>query len=207
MIHKHLLIVLLSGLLTPAVHSQSMAAVKLIPVKVMERYFSKHWAVNAGVWIPTGELVTVGTHPILGLQWGFRHKIHDFNLTVDFRFLNTKEPYEVMREGTIYSLNDFFGGYLGVDYICYLAVDSQIDFGILLGAGYDGFDVSVPTKPYEIDSFNFNAGIRLNLYGKGRNYLGIQPRYNFINYGNKGGTNFSGNAISLQLYFGGFKTL
>jgi hypothetical protein len=180
---------------------------KNLPSKLQERYYSQHFSLSAGAWIPLSDLAVIGTHPSVGLQWGLRHKIHEFNVTLDFRFLKTKQAYEVVREGAVYVLNDYLGGYIGVEYILWLSASNFVDFGILAGVGYDGFSLSrqqVPSEPYEIGSINFNTGIRLNIYTQGETYFGIQPKYNFINYKNDGGTSFSGNAVSLQLFVGGF---
>ena len=57
-------------------------------------------------------------------------------------------------------------------------------------------------KPLSINSFNFNTGLRFNYFFNARGFIGLQSRYNFINYGNKGGTSLRGDAISIDLLFG-----
>jgi len=205
---KQLLLIILSGFILYSVHSQTTPdSARAAREASEEREISRHFGLNVGVWIPTGDLSVLGPHPNIGVIWGIRHKVHEFNVVLDFRFGKSKDPYEVSRAGTIYQLDNYFGGYLGLDYIFYLGVGKSVDFGILAGLGYDGFTLNkdvVPAPPYEIGSFNFNTGIRLNWYTKGRTYFSFQPKYNVINYANKGGTSFDGNAITLQLFVGTF---
>jgi hypothetical protein len=204
---KQLLLIILSGFILTSLHSQTYPDTTRASRHELDREISRHFGLNIGAWIPTGDLSVLGTHPNIGIIWGIRHKVHEFNVVLDFRFLKSKDPYEVSRGGTLYSLDNYFGGYLGLDYIFYLGVGKGYDFGILAGLGYDGFTLNkdiVPAPPYEIGSFNFNTGFRFNWYTKGRTYFSFQPKYNIINYANKGGTSFDGNAITLQLFVGTF---
>jgi hypothetical protein len=170
--------------------------------KGVDRYSSEHFGFLAGMWIPTGDLRVLGNHPSVGLQWGLRAREHEFNITLDVRFLKSK----IFRPDNAYVVNDYIGGYIGVDYNYYFISAARAEIGFMLGAGYDGFSLprnKIPSRPYEIDSFNFNAGVRFNVYTNGETYFGLLPRYNFINYRNKGGTSFSGDGISIDLFIGG----
>lgn len=204
---KQLLLIILSGFILSSLHSQTYPDTTRSSHEESDREISRHFGLNVGAWIPTGDLAVLGTHPNIGVIWGIRHKVHEFNVVLDFRFLKSKETYVVSRAGTLYQMDNYFGGYLGLDYIFYLAVGKRNDFGILAGLGYDGFTLNkdiVPAPPYEVGSFNFNTGFRFNWYTKGHTYFSFQPKYNIINYANKGGTSFDGNAITLQLFVGTF---
>jgi len=205
---KQLLLIILSGFILSSLHSQTYPdTARRASQDASDREISRHFGLNIGAWIPTGDLSVLGTHPNIGAIWGIRHKVHEFNVVLDFRFGKSKDPYQVSRAGTLYQLDSYFGGYLGLDYIFYLGVGKGYDFGILAGLGYDGFTLKkdiVPAPPYEIASFNFNTGIRFNWYTKGRTYFSFQPKYNIINYANQGGTSFDGNAITLQFFVGTF---
>jgi hypothetical protein len=75
--------------------------------------------------------------------------------------------------------------------------------------GYDGFDVFTSEadiqnlKPNSIGSFNANGGLKFNFYVNPTLYFGLQGRYNWINYNNKGGTSLNGNAFSIDFIIGG----
>ncbi len=172
----------------------------------MLRHGTRHFGVLAGYWFPMGDLDVIGSHPSIGMQWGFRHLQHEFDLTLDFRFLNSRQEYYVNRDGLLYYSRGYTGGYIGLDYKLYFIEDIQKEVGLLAGVGYDGFSLNhndVPKRPYEIGSLNLNAGIRINIYTKGETYFGVQSRYNLVRYGNKGGTSFLGNAITVDLFVGG----
>jgi hypothetical protein len=98
-----------------------------------------------------------------------------------------------------------------VDYTHYLVSKLNFDLGLLAGAGYDGFDITSENynydalKPLSIGSFNANAGFKLNYFLTTSFYIGLQARYNFINYVNHGGTSMNGDAFSVDLFIGGNK--
>jgi hypothetical protein len=70
----------------------------------------------SGIWLPTGKLKIMGTHPSLGFQMGGRGKSNEFDLTLQFRFVNAPGNYYVSRNDSLYTLIHFFGGYIGIDY-------------------------------------------------------------------------------------------
>ena len=97
-----------------------------------------------------------------------------------------------------------------MDYSRYLVSSQKFDFGVLAGVGFDGFDLfnsnnnnNQHLRPLLIGSFNANAGLKYNFFISPTFYIGLQGRYNWMNYNNTGGTSFSGNAISFDVIFGG----
>lgn len=169
-------------------------------------------AFSTGVWLPTNNLSTLGAHPSFGIEFGMRNRRHQFDLNLQFRYLHSASPYAVQRDGHLDSTDYYFGGYIGLDYNYYLVSKTRYEFGILAGMGYDGFDFA--PEPYDyyypyyytshvtIGSFNANAGLRFNYFFSHSFYLGLQGRYNIIDYYSRGGTDLSGNAFSLDLIFG-----
>ncbi|MBZ5855503.1 hypothetical protein [Flavihumibacter profundi] len=170
-------------------------------------------ALSTGVWIPTGHLTTLGVHPSFGLQVGMRNLHHQLDLTLQFRYLHSANPYAVKVNGYLDSTDYYFGGYIGLDYAYYLVSEKRYDFGLMAGMGYDGFDFSPDPYNYyyydpyyssnlTIGSFNANLGLRFNYYISHHFYIGLQARYNAINYTTHGGSNLSGDAFSIDLIFG-----
>ncbi len=163
-------------------------------------------AFMGGVWIPTGNLSLLGAHPSIGFQAGIRDKHNQLDLTVQFRFIESANPYVIERYGSYYVRETYFGGYIGLDYSYYFATSQKTDFGITLGVGYDGFDVAEYYDDYldptTIGSFNANGGFKLNYFVGPSFYIGLQAKYNWINYGNPNGTNLNGDAYTIDLIFG-----
>lgn len=174
--------------------------------------FRTNYAFLAGIWMPTGDLSLLGNHPSLGFQFGARDNSNQIDITLQFRFIKSTNPYTIERKNVLYDLDNYFGGYFGLDYTRYLVNKLNFDLGLLCGIGYDGFDITSSNnynydylKPLSIGSFNANGGFKLNYYLTTSFYIGLQARYNFINYVNHGGTSMNGDAFSVDLIIGGNK--
>jgi hypothetical protein len=84
---------------------------------------------------------------------------------------------------------------------------SEID--VVGGIGYDGFeaiseDVDAGIGSKSINSLNINIGAGYRYYYKKNSgqYVCLQPRINAVNYANKGGSDLSGNTLSIRLIWG-----
>ncbi|MDB5276691.1 MAG: hypothetical protein JWR61_1646 [Ferruginibacter sp.] len=161
-----------------------------------------------GTWVPNGDLKIIGNHPAIGFQWGTRKDKQEIDFTMQFRFIKSANPYLIKRNNTMYQSDHFFGGYIGFDYTCYLLSNQKNDLGVMAGIGFDGFDVSKSNdqslRPLSINAFNANGGLRYNFYVTPTFYLGLQGRYNVVNYCNSGGSSLQGNAFSIDLIIGGY---
>lgn len=179
--------------------------------KAQRNGFRTNYAFLAGIWIPMGDLTLLGDHPSFGFQLGARDNSNQVDLTLQFRFSNSANYYTIKRNNAYYDINNYFGGYIGLDYTYYLVNKLNFDLGVLGGIGYDGFDITSSNynydemKPLSIGSFNANGGFKLNYYLSTSFYIGLQARYNFINYVNHGGTSMNGDAFSIDLIIGGNK--
>jgi len=166
-----------------------------------------------GIWIPSGNAKLLGNHPILGMQVGAHVQKMTYNLTLAFRLLKSKNEYTILRDGNIETTDRFFGGYIGIDIERELLKFGKNEFDILAGFGYDGF-ASVLTNTeddnpdndvgHSINSVNTNFGVGYRHYRSNKSYFGLQGKYNVVNYINTGGTNLSGDIITISLFFGGF---
>lgn len=169
-------------------------------------------AVMMGGWFPTGHLRTLGSHPSVGLQLGYRKKLNEFDLTWNVRFLYpTPRPYTFVREDTVYTSSYYDGGYIGFEYTRYLVHTRRIDLGPTAGIAYDYFSVADGWTdhhrihdiiPLNIGSFDLNYGLRFKYFIHLKTYVGLTAKYHLIHYNNDGGTDLSGNAFTLDLIFG-----
>jgi hypothetical protein len=172
-----------------------------------------HLALISGLWIPTGAATLLGNHPYIGLELGSRGVRDRFNLVLSFKFIDSKQPYQIKRNDQLYETDDFFGGFIGLDYGRKMFGNDTHLFELTVGGGLDGFDVYHTSdedkrdqmKPMSILSYNFNGGVQYSwFYNKRKDaFLGFQARYNVTNYRNKGGTNLQGNPITIGLVWGG----
>lgn len=166
-----------------------------------------------GIWIPFGNASLLGNHPVLGFQVGAHKQKMTYNMTLAFRFLKSKNEYTILRDGNIETTDKFFGGYLGVDIEREIFKFRKNEFELLAGIGYDGFSsVLVNTEDdnpdndvgHSISSINTNFGLGYRHYNAKKSYIGLQCKYNFVNYVNTGGTNLTGDNLTISLIVGGF---
>ena len=164
----------------------------------------------AGTWIPTGNASLLGVHPMIGIQGGIKVKKISYNLTLAFKFLNSPNKYAILYDGVIDSTNYFLGGYIGADIEREIYKGKKNEFSLLAGFGYDGFE-SVKTANanedskagHSINSLNTNFGLGYRYFYKKNSYIGLQAKYNIVNYNNRGGTNLMGDCFTITISIGG----
>jgi hypothetical protein len=166
-----------------------------------------------GIWIPFGSAELLGVHPILGCQVGAHTRKMTYNLTVALRLFKSKNEYTILRDGNIETTHKFLGGYIGLDMEREMLKFGKNEFDLLAGVGYDGFSsILVNTEDdktdndvgHSIGSINSNFGLGYRHFSAKNTYVGLQCKYNFVNFKNKGGTDLSGDSITISLIFGGF---
>jgi len=169
----------------------------------------RHMGIILGYWVPSGNHDFLGNKIQLGgvLGWG-AHR-WQFDMPLILRVGKSKERYVVETGGIKDTTDSYFGGSLGFDGLYHVHDEGSNRVGLLAGLGYD-FTQTVKDRGKEEDakkvlhSFNLNTGVRYQFFldRMHRWYVGITARYNILWYDNKGGTDWSGNAITLNLNVG-----
>lgn len=168
-----------------------------------------HCSIYAGLWYPIGNIEIVGIHPLVGLQAGLKYKRLMVDFSLNFKFLNSAHTYKVFQNDSLWNTNHFFGGYFGIDAGLEIFRNKIHEFDLIGGIAYDGFDAlnikesktsGKITK--SINSLNFNIGLGYSFYFRSMRYLGIQAKYNFVNYENEKGTDLSGNTMEFYIILG-----
>lgn len=182
----------------------------------VDKYLKKpdfHYSFYSGIWIPTGNAALLGNHAVIGMQLGVRKQKMTYNLSLDVKVGKSKNEYTILREGNIENTSTFMGLFLGFDVERELYSFRKNKIGLVGGIGYDGFaTVLVNTEDEDpnndvshmVSSFNTNFGLMYRHFFAKSTYIGLQGKYNFVNYSNPGGTNFAGNTISVSVVLGGF---
>ena len=163
-----------------------------------------------GAWIPTGNASLLGVHPLIGIQGGVKLNKTTYNLSLAFKFINTPNKYVILKDGVKDTTNYFFGGYIGADIEREIYKGRKNEFNLLAGFGYDGFESIKPDytnndsySGHSISSLNTNFGIGYRYFYNKRSYIGLQAKYNIVNYNNKGGTNLMGDCLTITISVGG----
>ena len=180
-------------------------------------HFHNNWML--GVWIPQDNLGLLGVHPFIGYRFGVKYKKLTADISLGLKFGKSPNTYQVYKDGIIWDTNHFFGGYIGLDtgYELFRFKNNSID--LIGGIAYSGFNTlneknndccaccSNNNKiSHSINSLNLNIGLGYKFHFKrqrfNQRYLGIDIKYNFVNFKNPHGTNLDGNVFTVNLILG-----
>lgn len=166
-------------------------------------------ALMSGIWIPTNGLTNLGIHPELGFQSGYKNKNYSAQFTLIIKFLNSANPYMARR---VHSNNEwestkqFVGPYIGLDLGRSILTKNKSEIQLLAGLGFDAFTALDPLKEEsrseDVRSYNVNVGFGYKYYFKKHAYIGIEPKYNIVDYTTTGVTKLKGNFISIRFVYG-----
>jgi hypothetical protein len=182
--------------------------------KARARKLAVHNDWMLGAWVPQGNADTLGVHPFFGYRIGTKYKKLTADLALGFRFGKSPNTYQVYKDGVIWDTYHFFGYYLGLDAGYELLRLKRNSIDLIGGVAFDGFDaLSENTEGAKDDnltksiySLNLNIGLGYKFHFKSNRYnnryIGIDFKYNFVNYKNPHGTNLDGNTYTINLIFG-----
>lgn len=162
-----------------------------------------------GVWIPQNNLQTIGTHPSLGFRGGIQYKRLTADASMIFRVGKAPEIYQVYEMDSLWNTDHHLGAYLGMDAEFKMFRSKRSSFNLIGGVAVDLIDVldiketqSCEETTKSLSSLNLNLGLGYKYYLNQFSYLGLDFKYNFIDFKNPMGTDLSGNAVSINLLYG-----
>jgi hypothetical protein len=181
---------------------------KVKPKPEKTRYL--HWEGSLGVWIPNNNLAFLGVHPNIGFRAGKSRNKWTTDFSLGFKFIESPNTYYVNFENEMYDTNDFAGVYVGVDLAYELLRRGKHSLSAAGGVGFDGIeclnfgddgdDETSDTK--WLATFNRNIGLIYKFHYKNQRYIGLEAKYNSVNYSNTGGTNLYGKVFTVSLLVG-----
>ncbi|MCP4705250.1 MAG: porin family protein [candidate division Zixibacteria bacterium] len=167
-----------------------------------------HMSILMGSWIPQGNNKLLGNHPDLGFQIGGEGKLWRADFVFGFRFVQSKSNYLIDSLGQIVSTKEFSSTYLGAEIGLKFIDNSTISTDIFVGLGYDHLNsvkkINDPEEYVHHGSFTANIGLRQRIFIDKRKgwYIGGIVRYGLVDYNNPGGTDLSGNTLTISLVTG-----
>jgi hypothetical protein len=192
-----------------SLHHTSLQKAYKTEEKTLSKKLDPHISLFSGILVPLGNLKIVGNRPIFGIKGGFNKKNFLLDAALDFRFGPSKNTYFVQYQDSLIKTKQFFGVLFGLETGYRLFNQKMNEIDLLGGIGLDGIDVLNIGKPEDpnritksLNSLNLNLGIGFRHYFQNRTYWGIEARYNFVNFKNTGGTDLTGNTISIRLNIG-----
>jgi hypothetical protein len=165
--------------------------------------------ISTGFWLPQQKAQLLGNHPYFGFGMGWQKRKMRYLLSIAFRFRDTRNAYQTLYKGNLVTTNHFFGGYFGADVERTLLRKQKHQLEFLGGIAWDGFD-AIKTEEQSankedgksINSVNVNFGLGYKYFYNKISFLGFNTKYNFVNYKNTGGTDLSGNTVTIGLTLG-----
>jgi hypothetical protein len=179
-------------------------------VRKTNKKYETNLGLISGVFLPNGNLAQViGAKALFGFQAGMKINKLQYDLSIIFKAGSPRQDYEVLYNNEIIKTDAFSSGYIGLDLAYQLSNNKKHEFDALGGIGYDYMfavlaDTEKNTDPLKFNSLNLNAGIGYRFYLKRMSYIGIQAKYNFIDFNNIRGTDLSGDYVSLILTYNFF---
>ena len=171
---------------------------------------SLHWGGTLGWWSPVGKLRTLGHHPQAGFIAGGTMSGFLLGFQMSVGFLNTPVHYVAIVDGELYETRHFTQVYLGAHGGVRLFSDPLNALYVTAGAGYDGIDPlnyaiwqeNSTDLSQMINSLNLNTGFTYKRTIGEQRFFSVMLRYNFLNYRNRGGTDLSGDVITVGFAYG-----
>jgi len=190
--------------------------------KIQELYFNQikqykrqvigHEDFLLGAWIPQDNLKTLGSHPYFGFRGGIKYKRFMADATCGFKFGKSQNVYQVYKNDSVWNTDHFLGGYIGLDLGLEMFQIKKSSFDLIGGIAYDGFDALNADDPNSntnitksINSLNLNIGLGYKYNINQWNYIGVDIKYNILDYKNTLGTDLNGNAFTINLILGFYK--
>lgn len=185
--------------------------------KITEEYLSIpefHMSWITGIWIPTGNLKKLGSHPELGFQMGVKNKKMNYDLIMAINFGNSANSYYARRtvSSNLELTNHFLGGHIGIDIGRDIFAKKGHELQLIGGIALDGFDVLEEVKDQNLKAattwtYNFNFGLGYRYYVTNGFYLGLRAKYNVVDYTLNKLIDFTGNPITIQFIVGGVSNI
>lgn len=178
------------------------------------------YGLSVGMWHPTSKLAFIGDHPYFGFFIGGRGGGFSCDIVMNIALGTAQNYYFTRKDDSTYKTNNFSQIYIGTDFGQALFRTKHHEVAILAGVGWDILSVlsitddknAKNTVTKDLNAFNLNVGLGYKFYiGHKRtdniirhSYLGLQAKYNFVNYNNDGGTDLKGNTVTIGLTWAGY---
>jgi len=173
----------------------------------VKRIPAGHLGFYTGCYIPLGNNQILGNKLLLGFRFGSKFYKNYLNFCLNAKIGKAKDEYFVMHENQLTKTDVASGAYIGAEYERVLFASKKTAFLCALGFGGENTtaiqaDTDADIKSKILWTTNFNGGLGIKHYYGFDRYIGLSASYNYLNLNNKGGTDLSGNALSIRLAYG-----
>lgn len=162
-----------------------------------------------GLWSPRGKLKLLGNHPQTGFGGGFIQNRLLLEFIMKIGFLPSPNYYEVMVDGQEHQSKNFMNLHLSGRIGLALVDFKRHQLILSVGMGYEGIEAFTSAEPEDyglsrmISSFSFSPGAEFRIPAGENTYLGLNVRYNFLNFKTRRDeTQLPGDALLIGLSVG-----
>lgn len=157
-----------------------------------------------GLWIPNGNTATLGNKFQIGIFMGGRVHGWGADLQVAFRLGRASSHYMVSYDGEFVSTDYFLGAQILLLASRRIIRSGSYEAELQVGLGIDGFDaIDSKESPKTIISLGNSIGVTQYFFAPSDfAHVALQTQFSFVSYDTGGGTDLSGNTISINLIFG-----
>ena len=161
-----------------------------------------------GSWMPQGNNKLLGNHPEIGVQLGGESKFWRADGIFSYRCSRARNRYTVDSLGHSVTTDEFNSWMLGVEGGFKFLRSSTFSADVFAGLAYDVIfsieEAGDPEEPVSHSSLAASIGLRQRFFLNQRSgrYIGAIVRYSLVDYDNPGGTDLSGNTLSISFIFG-----
>jgi hypothetical protein len=168
--------------------------------KTSHRYY-----IASGLFVPNGQLSTLGLHPSIDIAGGANFKKTNILFVWNFNFTKSQDYYEYHNNDTTLMINKFLCVSPRIEVDRKLLDKKKFTLNFKLGLGFDFLNKKFWSKnnPYYFYSYNINLGIGgiFDLW----DHSSLEPfiRYNFVDYSFSKNTKLTGRytETGIRFYF------
>jgi hypothetical protein len=174
-----------------------------------------HASLFTGIWMPTGDLKPLGSHPTFGFQLGGKRRHLSYDLTIAFDFGSSGQVYSAKRNSDADSTERtsyFFGTEGSVDFGWDVLDRGANEIQVNAGVGFMGFDAFESEKDVEdmagsTAALDLSAGLTYRRYLTSWSYLGLQVKYHYVDFAKSGIVDMHSSPITVRVIYGGLMNL
>lgn len=149
----------------PAYHNSRLYSYSRYYREEIRNSYEQYILLTSGYWFPTGKINAFGTHPVLGLSFGYKKNMYSIQLNSAIRFLRSNEKFLIFQRYDWQESNFLRSLVVSLDIRRDLLRFKSGEINLGLGFGEEYFTFSLPFKDQGNDTeaalfLNFSCGYK-----------------------------------------------
>jgi hypothetical protein len=164
---------------------------------------------SSGAWVPMGNLSAFRSQPFFEYAMGRRTKKIMYHLNIGCSFGQSVPSLMVKHNDSLFYGTSLFGSYIGLDMGYELLRKNSKSLNLIGSIDLAGFSGRVDNSSIGYGTLDYGIGLSYGLLWHSvrtsferHKFAEIRIKYHFLNYQNPGGTDISGNSVTIGLSYG-----